>query len=586
MNRHDHAGRLTFLAFVLSIAPVLIMLMILRVQIDPVEARNLEEFNEAVSQVNREVTPVRGLIYDRYGYLMAGNESLYEVGINLEAKEVLKAKPETLALTLSGILGVKYEDVFTLASYKFKKFQSVYVTVARYVPQAKVDELKNLIKLEGDNSGLGCLEFSPMLTRVYPEKTLASNILGYVNSEGYGYGVEKYYNSMLAGTVKKASFPLNPKLVDERPETPNGASLVLTIDRTIQRSMEDLIDQAISETGSESGTIVVLDPKTGEVMAMATTPRMDLNKMEDFEILFPEGSFFNRAVSQPYEPGSVYKVLTMAAAYDAGVVNDETVYMDTGVIEFAGMPIYNWDRAGHGPQTMQGCMQLSLNVCLAWVSTQLGTDDFYSYMRAFGIGQLTGIDLAEESPGHLKVPGDTDWYDFDLGANSFGQGVSATPLQMASAIAAVANDGKRMAPHVVRSIVIDGFQHDIEIRVEGMPIKTETARTITEMLARSLEIESSDALVDGYRVAGKTGTAEIAIPGQGYTTNLTNASFVGWGPADDPRFLVYVWLEKPTTSAWGSVVAAPVFREAVERLVLLMNLPPDNVRLKIQAGKQ
>ncbi len=586
MNTQDHAGRLSFLGIVLSIAPVLILFMILRVQIDPVEARQMKEFNEAVSKINRQVTPVRGLIYDRYGNLLAGNESLYEVGINLESKEFLKSKPETIALTLSGILDLDYADVFTLASYKFVKFESVYVTVARFVSKSKVDELKSYIDLKGDEAGLDCVEFTPMLTRVYPEKTLGSNILGYVNLSGDGYGVEKHYNNLLAGTTKQESFPLDPKRVDERPETPDGASLVLTIDRSVQRSMEELIDQAVSETGSVSGTIVVLDPKTGEVIAMAVTPRMDLNKMEDFKTLFPEGSFFNRAVSQFYEPGSVYKVLTMSAAYDAGVVNDETVYMDTGVIEFAGWPVYNWDRAGHGPQTMQGCMQLSLNVCLAWVSTQLGTDDFYRYMRAFGIGQLTGIDMAEESAGLLKVPGDRDWYDFDLAANSFGQGVAATPIQMASAISAVANDGKRMAPHIVRSIIIDGFQHDIEIRVESMPIKAEIARKMTEMLARSLETESSDALVEGYRVAGKTGTAEIAIPGQGYSTNLTNASFVGWGPVDDPRFLVYVWLEKPTTSPWGSVVAAPVFREAVERLVLLLDIPPDAVRLKIQESAQ
>jgi cell division protein FtsI/penicillin-binding protein 2 len=215
----------------------------------------------------------------------------------------------------------------------------------------------------------------------------------------------------------------------------------------------------------------------------------------------------------------------------------------------------------------------------------MGTDAFYQYMQAFGIGQLSGIDIADENPGRLKVPGDGDWSDFDLGANSFGQGVAATPLQMASAITALANDGKRMAPHVVRSIIIDGFQHDVELRTDSIPLRAEAAHWITNLLARSLETESSDALVTGYRIAGKTGTAEIAIPGLGYTTNLTNASFVGWGPVDDPQFLVYVWLEKPTTSPWGSVVAAPVFREAVERLVMLLDIPPDAIRQKMLNGQ-
>jgi cell division protein FtsI/penicillin-binding protein 2 len=170
-----------------------------------------------------------------------------------------------------------------------------------------------------------------------------------------------------------------------------------------------------------------------------------------------------------------------------------------------------------------------------------------------------------------------------VGVNAFGQGVSATPIQMATAISALANGGKIMAPHIVYSVADKGYQYDIQPQMISTPIRAETARTITEMLARSLEIEGSDALVTGYRVAGKTGTAEIAIPGLGYTTNATNASFVGWGPVDDPRFLVYVWLEKPQTDRWGSIVATPVFRKAVEKLVMLINLPPDDIRLQLGA---
>jgi cell division protein FtsI/penicillin-binding protein 2 len=180
----------------------------------------------------------------------------------------------------------------------------------------------------------------------------------------------------------------------------------------------------------------------------------------------------------------------------------------------------------------------------------------------------------------VKIPGDTDWYEADLGTNSFGQGIAVTPIQMAMAVSAIAHDGKMMVPHLMRAMLRDGRQYTPAPTMVGMPISTEVARTLTELLARSLENESSDALITGYRVAGKTGTAEIPGPG-GYTTNLTNASFVGWGPADDAKFLVYVWLEKPTTSPWGSVVAAPVFREVVERLVVLMDIPPDDIRIQM-----
>jgi cell division protein FtsI/penicillin-binding protein 2 len=364
------------------------------------------------------------------------------------------------------------------------------------------------------------------------------------------------------------------------PQLPDGASVVLTIDRNIQAAAEEVLDRAVDDNGAESGTIIVLDPKTNEILAMATTPRLDLNQYWRYSEVFKGSTPFNRAVSQTYEPGSVFKILTMAAALDKGVVTPDTEFLDTGVFEIGGTFIYNWNRGAWGPQTMQGCLQHSLNVCLAWVGSQLGAKDFYTYMQAFGIGHLTGVDLAGEVPGRLKIPGDADWYDADLGTNSFGQGVAVTPLQMAVAAAAIANEGKLMAPRVVRSLIDKGHQFDTQPRVVGLPISAKTARTLSEMLARSLEEEASDALVEGYRVAGKTGTAEIPTP-YGYSSNATNASFVGWGPVDDPRFLVYIWLEKPESSPWGSVVAAPVFRQMVERLVVLMNIPPDNVRRKM-----
>ncbi|MCX7976407.1 MAG: penicillin-binding protein 2, partial [Bellilinea sp.] len=321
---------------------------------------------------------------------------------------------------------------------------------------------------------------------------------------------------------------------------------------------------------------VVMDPKTGEILAMATTPHFNPNEYWRYGEIFPVGSYFNRAISQLYEPGSVFKVLTMAAAIDAGAVQPETSFVDVGAIEVGGIWIYNWDRGAWGPQDMVGFMQHSLNVCLAWVAQELGPTQFYKYLQDFGIGRYTGIDLAGEQVYPLSLPGDSNWYPVNLGTNSFGQGVATTPIQMITAIAAMANDGKMMAPHVVKAYIQDGVQYTVNPRVIRQVVKPETARTITEMLAVSLENEASNALVEGYRIAGKTGTAEI--PGPGGYTNMTNASFVGWGPVDDPRFIVYVWLEKPTSSPWGSVVAAPVFSQAVEELVVLMKIPPDEIR--------
>jgi len=230
---------------------------------------------------------------------------------------------------------------------------------------------------------------------------------------------------------------------------------------------------------------------------------------------------------------------------------------------------------------MVGCLQHSLNVCLSWVATQLGTEKFYQYLDAFGIGHRTNIDLAGEEVFPLSEPGDPMWYQVNLATNSFGQGVAVTPIQMVMAASSLANDGKMVSPHVLKAYIQNGQQYNTAIQVVGNPISAETAHTITKMLETSLQQESSDALVEGYSVAGKTGTAEIAVNGQ-YSSNQTNASFVGWGPTDDPQFLVYVWLEKPSSSIWGSVVAAPVFRDVVKQLVVLMNIPPDAERLSLK----
>jgi cell division protein FtsI/penicillin-binding protein 2 len=417
--------------------------------------------------------------------------------------------------------------------------------------------------------------------RIYPEKDRGSNLLGFVTVESVGnFGVEAKFNNLLAGEPQNVWIPRDPNLVEDMPDIPDGADLILTIDRDIQKAVEDIIDEAVDDNGADSGTIVVLDPQTGEILAMATTPRLNLNEYWRYSEVFKGSTPFNRAISQTYEPGSVYKILTMAAALDKGAVTPDTEFLDRGVFEIGGTFIYNWNRAAWGPQNMTGCLQHSLNVCLAWVASQLGAKDFYNYMQAFGIGHLTGVDMAGEMPGRLKFPGDADWYDADLGTNAFGQGVAVTPLQMAVAAAAIANDGKLMAPHIVRAVVNKGQQFDTQPRLVGMPISTKTANTLTEMLSRSLEDEASDALLEGYKVAGKTGTAEIPTP-YGYSSNATNASFVGWGPVDDPKFLVYVWLEKPTSSPWGSIVASPIFRDVVQRLVVLMQIPPDEVRKKL-----
>jgi cell division protein FtsI/penicillin-binding protein 2 len=341
--------------------------------------------------------------------------------------------------------------------------------------------------------------------------------------------------------------------------------------------VEEMVDKAIEDYSALSATIIVMNPENGEIYAMSSTPHLDLNEFWKLSEVYPEEIPFNRGVSQAFEPGSVFKIFTMAAALDSGTVTPKTKFMDTGSIEIGGITIRNWNEDAWWEQDMIGCLRHSLNVCLAWVGKQLESDLFYQYMNDFGFGYLTGVDLSWEETGRLKEPGDKDWYPSDLGTNTFGQGISVTPIQLIMGASAVANDGKMMVPHVVRSIINGETQYNIHPQVAGQPISADTAHTLMEMLAVSLEKEASGALVSGYRLAGKTGTAQISMGEAGYTKERTNASFIGWGPTDDPKFLVYVWIEEPIP-IWGSLTAAPIFSQVVERLVVLLSIPPDNIR--------
>ncbi len=586
--------RITLVGMALTIIAGFILLQMARIQSSQSYQQVSKWADEQFSYMKEVVSPTRGYIYDRWGRLLAGNEDVFEVGVLLQ----YVANPKTIAQTMGGIGNLTYEVALDAASIKADEKTAIYAVLADFLPAGAIDALDN-IKQEyekdnplGENPDLPSLRglvWYSHLIRSYPENSVAANVLGFYafkdRDKGRGYyGVEEYYNDILGGGRQEVLVPRNPYQLESLPEVPAGASLVLTIDREVQAMVEKKLDEAVKQWEAASGTVIILDPRNGEVLAMATQPRINLNQYWDFEKQFTDSTPFNRAVSQTYEPGSVFKVLTMAAALDAGAVKPDTEFNDGGSFKYGGSVIYNWDRRGWGKQTMQGCMQHSLNVCLAWVATELGKEKFYQYMLSFGVGQRTNIDLGGEKVMPLKTPNDGDWYPINLATNSFGQGVAVTPIQMAVAASAIANGGKMMKPHVLKAVIDNSEQYNSTPQVLGVPISEKTAVILNEMLANSLEKEASLALVPGYRIAGKTGTAEIPEKGV-YGTDLTNASFVGWGPVDDPRFLVYVWIEKPKNSPWGSVVAAPLFRDIVKELVVSLDLPPDATRLGIELAK-
>ena len=579
--RQEYAWRSFVLAGLLGLIGVSIILQIIRIQNSP-EAATFRKQTASQANVTETYYPDRGEIYDRNGHLLAGNKTVYEISVDL------KNAPDkhAIALTMGVQLGLNPDTLYSQMMNPPEGVQTL--VLADFVDSDKAAALQQFKTAtdaqafaSGHASSLAGLGFRAHPQRSYPEGELASNVLGFVTREGRGYfGVEEKYNDLLAGNKVNVLVPMDPSKAVDIPRVPNGTTLILTINRDLQAATEQILDQSLTKYGAQHGAIVVMNPRTGEILALASSPRMDINQFWNYTTIFQNASEYDRAISLPYEPGSVIKVLTMAAALDSGTVVPSTSYLDTGSLLVGGATIHNWNLQAWGIQDMIGCLQHSLNICMATISGKMGAQTFYGYMNRFGLGHLTGVDLAGEAAGRLKVPGDGDWYPVDLATNAFGQGVSVTPIQLMMAASSVANDGRMVAPHVLYAMLRDGRQYNVSAQYAGSPITVNTAHTLNQMLAVSLENEASGALLPGYRIAGKTGTAQI--PTQfGYDSTYTNASFIGWGPVDDPRFMIYVWLEKPSASIWGSDTAAPTFAQVAQKAVLILNIPPDNIRNQI-----
>jgi len=580
--RQQYARRTQVLTSAMALIALAIIVQMTRIQNSPEAAIFRQQASNYAYEL-RTFYPDRGEIYDRNGHLLAGNKSVYEIGVDLN----IVKDPNAIAAAVSVELGKDYSQV--LDSIQNPPEGVSYIVLSDFVDvqhAVRLQELKKTLEkqaAEGVSGGLFGLEFKSHPQRSYPENSLASNIIGFVSREGRGYfGIEEKYDTLLAGNPVQTLVPTDPNKAFEIPRVLNGTTLVLTVNRDLQSSAEQILDEALTTYGADNGTIVVMDPRNGELLAMAVTPRMDLNEFWNYGTIYHNATEFNPAISMPYEPGSVTKILTMAAALDSGAVTPDTTYLDTGSILVGGALIQNWDQAPWGIQDMTGCLQHSLNVCMATLSTQMGAGTFYNYMDNFGLGHLTGVDMAGEAAGRLKLPGDEDWYPVDLGTNAFGQGVSATPIQIMMAASSIANHGRTVTPHALYAMVRDGRQYDVPAQFAGSPITQQTADMLSGMLAVSLESEGSLALVPGYRIAGKTGTAQIPVDGF-YDSTQTNASFIGWGPIDDPQFMIYVWLERPSASIWGSETAAPVFGEMAEKTIILLDIPPDNIRQQLVA---
>jgi len=536
--------------------------------------------------------PARGVIVDRDGELLAADQYIYQITaapISIDSDQgrmwIAQRLEELIGLPAPAtwkILDERKENIFARLAAEISLEDGQRIKEAQ-------DEADRLIEEDADYDPRlvywNYIYLEPRPARYYPQGALGSQLLGMVRSdrEAY-YGIEGYYDRFLrsdgVGLTSKTDL-LTPQLDHSlRRYIPSLADkdLVLTIDRTIQWIIEDGLRDALANYGAQSGSVMVMEPYTGAILGIANWPTYDPNSYSTYA-QDQQRRFSNPAISDQYEPGSIFKIITNAAALDTATITPTTVFTDDGIIFVGNRPILNSNRQPTGQVNATQALARSLNVVTAQIALQLGTDHFYRYLHLFGFGEATRIDLAGEINGLLKEPGHPDWSQSDLGTNSFGQGLAVTPIQMLTAAASIANGGLLMRPYLVDMRITHNQIQKSQSTLIRRTIQPETAQQLTEMMIQVVEIGNRQAGVQGYKIAGKSGTAQIPTK-DGYTEDETIVSFVGFAPAEDPQFVMLVKLDRPdpTISTWAAYTAAPAFSHIARNLLNHLNIPPDEIR--------
>jgi cell division protein FtsI (penicillin-binding protein 3) len=413
--------------------------------------------------------------------------------------------------------------------------------------------------------------------RAYPGGDLGAGVLGFINAEGVGSGgMEMALNSVLSGHDGKQVVETDnegrqiPGGEDKISPAVPGRNVELTLDRDIQWSAQSALAAQVKATHSDSGTALVMDPRTGEILALATVPTFDPNDLAHAN----SNLLGNPAASDAYEPGSVNKVITAAAALETGVVTPETPIDVPGELKVADRVFHDAEQHGTERLTFAGVLARSSNIGTIETAKKLGKGVLYDYLRKFGFGSTTGSGFPAESAGIVRDP--STWTESDNASIPIGQGIAVTPLQIASVYATVANGGIRVTPHIVKATYdANGKAHPNTKITTTRIIQADTAKTIREMLESVTTVDGTApaAAIDGYRIAGKTGTArKINATGTDYSGYIS--TFVGMAPADNPRLIVEVILDNPKTAIFGGVVAAPVFHDVMSFALESLRIPP------------
>lgn len=553
-------NRIKLLFFILSFLIILLIARLVWIQI----INNEEYYDRALKQriTELKVIPDRGNIYDINGKELAVSvQSITVVGL---PKQI--TNPTQTAGKLAAVLSIDYE---ILANRLKRNAYAVYLE--RKISDQKYQKIKEM-----DLRGITFIDENK---RIYPKDTLASQLVGFVGIDENGLeGIELAYDSQLTGikgkmlTERDASGQIIPEAVINYIPEENGNDIYLTINEAIQHRSEREIASAVDKYNAKSGTIIIMEPKTGNIVSMANYPAFNPNNISEYQ----QPDWRNRAIADNYEPGSTFKIITTASALEEGVVNPNDVFFDSGEVKVEKEIIECWEEDGHGKELFSEVVQNSCNPGFVQVGLRMGKETFFKYIEAFGFGHKTNIELPGEAVGQL--PNYDNVGDIELATVSFGRGISVTPIQLITAVSAVANNGIMLKPNFIDKIIdqkgnIKNINQSTEIR--KIVSKTTSQKTL-ELLENVVSQGTGvNAYIEGYRVGGKTGTAEH------YRGNLYDSSFIGVFPVNDPKFVILVVLYGIDGQVYyASQTAAPVFKNIANDLIRYYKMPAQSNKME------
>ena len=515
----------------------------------------------------------RGAIIDRNGRELAA--STMTKSLFIDPNNVDSEKKEQLAKDLAPLVGKTEDDILKLID-----IGGGFVWVKRRLDQSEYEAIRAMIKEKQYST---CLNFLDEAKRYYPNDVLAANVLGFVGTDDKGLdGIEQAFDKYIKGEVTESFLytdtrerPILESIFDRHGYQGDRCKTIqLTIDSAIQFIVEQELDRAMAENEPVAVTCVAIDPKTGEILAMASRPTYNPNRFWDYDAEV----WKNRAVSFVYEPGSTFKTITAGAALQEGIVSPNQIFVDPGYVMVSGMRIQNWNGASFGTVTFADVVKQSLNTGFALIGLELGGERLVKYAHLFGFGDVTGIELPGEEAGLLYSP--DEMVDSDIATMAIGQSIAVTPLQLVRAMSAVANDGLLLKPHIVKSIKNANGTTYSETQVEPVrkTIDPATDKTLVGLLEQVVATGGGQkAKVRGYRVAGKTGTAQkIRADGTGYAEGSYIASFCGFGPVENPQIALLVMIDDPSGVFYGGQIAAPVAGRIFSQVFRYLRIEPSD----------